>query len=153
MAGASRGPQARDSVEELLRLIETGGYADGPIHAEVGYDDFDLTVALRYQGSLPYIAATQKLPSGMVEEQIFAVGLSGFLSSVVPDRLDSPCGNGACEMTLYFETLKLRTTADPGIFAHLSPRKLLLDKCFGQFFWCLNKPLPTFVKTPRNGEL
>jgi hypothetical protein len=33
----------------------------------------------------------------MVEEQIFAVGLSGFLSAVVPDRLDSSCGDGHCK--------------------------------------------------------
>jgi len=39
----------------------------------------------------------------MVEEQIFAVGLSGFLSSVVPDRLDSSCDNGECTMVMYFE--------------------------------------------------
>jgi hypothetical protein len=40
----------------------------------------------------------------MVEEQIFASGLTGFLSAVVPDRLDSSYGNGECASTLYFET-------------------------------------------------
>jgi len=42
--------------------------------------------------------------AGMLEEQIFASGLSGFLSAVVPDRLDSSYGNGECASTLYFET-------------------------------------------------
>ena len=96
--------RVEEALEELLHLIENGGHADGPIRAEVGYDDFDLSVALHYSGTLPYLASTQKLPAGMVEEQIFAVGLSGFLSSVVPDRLDSSCDNGVCTMVLYFET-------------------------------------------------
>lgn len=91
------------SIDELLRLIESGGHADGPIEANLAYDDFDLIVSFAYQGSLPYVASEQKLPAGMVEEQIFAVGLSGFLSAVVPDRLDSACDNGQCKITLYFE--------------------------------------------------
>jgi hypothetical protein len=37
-------------------------------------------VSIAYRGPLPYVASEQKLPAGMVEEQIFAVGLSGFLS-------------------------------------------------------------------------
>jgi hypothetical protein len=35
------------------------------------------------------VASEQRLSRGMVEEQIFAVGLSGFLSSVYSDRLNS----------------------------------------------------------------
>ena len=91
-------------MNELLHLIETGGHAEGPLRASLSYDDFDLIVSIAYRGTLPYVASEQKLPAGMVEEQIFAVGLSGFLSSVVPDRFDSSCENGQCELTLYFET-------------------------------------------------
>lgn len=76
------------SVRELLRLIRDGGHADGPLTASVSYDDLDLAIALSYKGTLPYVASEQRLPAGMVEEQIFAVGLSGFLSAVFPDRLD-----------------------------------------------------------------
>ena len=96
--------RAEHSIDELLRLIEAGGYANGPLRAKISYDDFDLVVSLSYDGKLPYVASEQRLPAGMVEEQIFAVGLSGFLSAVVPDRLDSSCDNGRCEITLYFET-------------------------------------------------
>jgi len=96
--------RAEHSINELLRLIEAGGHAEGPLRAKISYDDFDLIVSLSYDGSLPYVASEQRLPVGMVEEQIFAVGLSGFLSAVVPDRLDSRCDDGHCEITLYFET-------------------------------------------------
>jgi NCS2 family nucleobase:cation symporter-2 len=96
--------RAQHSINELLHLIEAGGNADCPLKASLTYDDFDLVISLSYRGTLPYIAAGKKLPAGAVEEQIFATGLSGFLSSVVPDRLDSSSDNGQCEITLYFET-------------------------------------------------
>jgi NCS2 family nucleobase:cation symporter-2 len=96
--------RAEQSIDGLLRLIEAGGHADGSLQASISYDDFDLRISIKYDGSLPYVASEQRLPAGMVEEQIFAVGLSGFLSAVVPDRLDSSCDNGKCEIRLYFET-------------------------------------------------
>lgn len=96
--------RVQHSINELLRLIESGGHAEGPLRANISYDDFDLIVSITYDGSLPYVASEQRLPAGMVEEQIFAVGLSGFLSAVVPDRLDSSCDAGHCKITLYFET-------------------------------------------------
>ncbi len=96
--------RAGHSIDELLRLIESGGHADGPLRANLSYDDFDLIVSVNYDGSLPYVASEQRLPAGMVEEQIFAVGLSGFLSAVVPDRFDSSCDDGHCQITLYFQT-------------------------------------------------
>jgi hypothetical protein len=76
--------RAQEALEELLHLIENGGHADGKIRAEIAYDDFDLTVALRYPGRLPYIASTQKLPAGMVEEQIFASDFLGFFPQWFP---------------------------------------------------------------------
>jgi NCS2 family nucleobase:cation symporter-2 len=96
--------RAESSVSALLRLIEEGGHAEGPITASVSYDDLDLAVKLSYKGTLPYVASEQRLPRGMVEEQIFAVGLSGFLSSVFPDRLNSQQKDGVCEISLQFQT-------------------------------------------------
>jgi NCS2 family nucleobase:cation symporter-2 len=96
--------RAETSISELLRLIEEGGHADSPITATVSYDDLDLAIRLNYKGTLPYVASEQRLPSKMVEEQIFAVGLSGFLSSVFPDRLNSQQKDGTCEISLYFQT-------------------------------------------------
>jgi NCS2 family nucleobase:cation symporter-2 len=101
---AADATRAETSISELLRLIEEGGHADGPITASVSYDDLDLDIQLSYKGTLPYVASEQRLPRGMVEEQIFAVGLSGFLSSVFPDRLNSQQKDGTCEISLQFQT-------------------------------------------------
>ena len=102
--GAADAARAQTRINELLRLIEEGGHADSPITASVSYDDLDLTIKLSYEGTLPYVASEQRLPGGMVEEQIFAAGLSGFLSSVFPDRLNSQQKDRNCEISLYFQT-------------------------------------------------
>ena len=101
---AADATRAESSVSELLRLIQEGGHAASPITASVSYDDLDLDIKLKYKGTLPYVASEQRLPVGMVEEQIFAVGLSGFLSSVFPDRLDTEQKDGHCEISLQFQT-------------------------------------------------
>ena len=96
--------RAETSTNELLRLIDEGGCADGSVTASVGYDDLDLTIELRYKGTLPFVASEQRTPRGMVEEQIFTAGLSGFLSSVYPDRLDSQQRDHHCGISLTFQT-------------------------------------------------
>ncbi len=101
---AADAARAETSTNELLRLIEEGGHADGSVTASVTYDDLDLTIELRYKGTLPFVASEQRTPRGMVEEQIFATGLSGFLSSVFPDRLNSQQRDNNCEISMTFQT-------------------------------------------------
>jgi xanthine permease XanP len=101
---AADAERAETSTNQLLRLIEDGGHADGSVTASVSYDDLDLTIALKYKGTLPFIASQQRTPRGMVEEQIFTAGLSGFLSSVYPDRLNSQQKDHNCEISMTFQT-------------------------------------------------
>jgi xanthine permease XanP len=101
---AADAERAGTSTNQLLRLIEDGGHVDGSVTASVSYDDLDLTVELRYKGTLPFVASEQRTPRGMVEEQIFAAGLSGFLSSVFPDRLNSQQKENNCEISMTFQT-------------------------------------------------
>ena len=101
---AADAERAGTSTNQLLRLIEDGGHVDGSVTASVSYDDLDLTIELRYKGTLPFVASEQRTPRGMVEEQIFAAGLSGFLSSVFPDRLDSQQKENNCEISMTFQT-------------------------------------------------
>ncbi len=96
--------RAVTSVDEIIHILETGGHLDGPLKAKIEYDDLDLVVGLKYSGSLPYLPSEQDTPRGLVEEQIFAVGLSGYLSSVYPDRLDVSSDDRTCEIKLYFQT-------------------------------------------------
>ena len=101
---AADAERAETSTNALLRLIEEGGHADGSVTASVSYDDLDLTIELRYKGTLPFVASEQRTPRGVVEEQIFAAGLSGFLSSVYPDRLNSQQKDNNCQVSMTFQT-------------------------------------------------
>lgn len=93
---------AEDTVRELCELLEAGQHVQGPISASVAYDDFDLVVTLEYEGTLPYIASDQDAGSEMVEEQSFAIGLSGFLSGVFPDRMERSADGKRCRFRLTF---------------------------------------------------
>ena len=101
---AADAARAETSTNELLRLIEEGGHATSSVTASVSYDDLDLMIKLSYKGTLPFVASEQRTPRGMVEEQIFAAGLSGFLSSVYPDRLNSQQKDNNCEISMTFQT-------------------------------------------------
>ncbi len=101
---AADAERVETSTNELLRLIDEGGHVDGCVTASVSYDDLELTIELRYKGTLPFVASEQRTPRGMVEEQIFTAGLSGFLSSVFPDRLNSQQKDNNCEISMTFQT-------------------------------------------------
>ena len=77
--------------------------ATGPIEASFSYDDFELVVDLRYQGMLPHIASDKKPTAEMVEEQSFAIGLSGFLSGVEADRIDRSAQGDSCRLRMMFD--------------------------------------------------
>jgi xanthine permease XanP len=96
--------RAITSVNEVVHILDSGGLADASVRAKISYDDLDLVVVLSYRGALPNLAFEHKLQTGMVEEQIFAAGLAGFLSAVYPDRLDYSRNDRNCEITLYFQT-------------------------------------------------
>jgi hypothetical protein len=91
-------------VRELCELLEAGEHVQGPINAAFSYDDFELVVTLEYDGTLPYIASDEDPGREMVEEQSFAIGLSGFLSGVFPDRMERSADGKRCRFRLTFFT-------------------------------------------------
>ena len=94
--------RAKQSIAELLDLMAAGSSAEGPIRILLSYDDFALTVTLTYQGFLPNLAADQRPTSEMVEEQSFAIGLSGFLSALQADRIERQAHGNDCRLKLVF---------------------------------------------------
>jgi NCS2 family nucleobase:cation symporter-2 len=90
------------TVRELAEILEAGHHVRGPVTAKLSYDDLDLVVALEYDGTLPYIASEQDPGREMVEEQSFAIGLSGFLSGVFPDRMQRSSDGRRCRLRLTF---------------------------------------------------
>jgi len=90
-------------VRELLAEVEPNRRDGSELAVRAGFDDFDVRVKLSYQGALPNLAAQHCEPCGeLVEEQGFAAGLSGYLSGVAADRIDTRTSGEACEVVLLF---------------------------------------------------
>jgi xanthine permease XanP len=66
------------------------------------YNDFDLTISIRYQGaplSLPNVGVRKHF---FLEEESFFYGLADFLTGVYPDRLEARSEGQNAEIRLIF---------------------------------------------------
>ncbi len=76
------------TAERILRLIEEGHLAEGPITARISFDEVSFRVDIQYSGDLLHLPAKrQDTDEDMLEEHPMAHGLSGFLAPVYPDRM------------------------------------------------------------------
>jgi len=88
-------------VGDLLDQIAADGLADNSISIRAGWDEYDVTISLRYRGALPHI--TDPRPKkAYVEEQAFISGLSGYLSGIHADRVESSVKDNSCQLRLTF---------------------------------------------------
>lgn len=88
-------------VGDLLDQIVTEGLADEAISIRAGWDEYDVTVSIRYRGALPHITSARP-KKDYVEEQAFISGLSGYLSGIHADRVDPSVNDGQCGLELTF---------------------------------------------------
>jgi hypothetical protein len=91
--------RVRAVVDEAIERV--GAQARGPVTIEVGSDEYEIAVRLRYSGNLPDLPdARPRLD--LVEEQSFVSGLTGYLSGLHADRIDRSAEGEACEVRLLF---------------------------------------------------
>jgi NCS2 family nucleobase:cation symporter-2 len=88
-------------VGDLLDQIAADGLAEGSVSIRTGWDEYDVTISIQYRGELPHIADARPKKS-YVEEQAFISGLSGYLSGIHADRIESSVKDGQCRLTLTF---------------------------------------------------
>jgi NCS2 family nucleobase:cation symporter-2 len=88
-------------VGDLLDQIATDGLAEDSVAIRAGWDEYDVTISIRYRGALPHIADARPKKS-YVEEQAFISGLSGYLSGIHADRIESSAKDGQCSLKLTF---------------------------------------------------
>jgi xanthine permease XanP len=88
-------------VGDLLDQIATDGQAEDSIAVRAGWDGYDVTISLRYPGALPHVTDARPRRD-YVEEQAFISGLSGYLSGIHADRVESFAKDGQCELKLTF---------------------------------------------------
>jgi xanthine permease XanP len=91
----------RAVVGDLLDQIAAEGLVDGPVSLRAGWDEYDVTVSIRYRGELPHLTSARP-KKDYVEEQAFISGLSGYLSGIHADRVEPFVKDGQCELKLTF---------------------------------------------------
>ncbi|HTZ58001.1 MAG TPA: solute carrier family 23 protein [Acidobacteriaceae bacterium] len=95
-----------EDAERIRSVVDTAieyvtASANGPVDLQIGSDDFDIVVTLRYMGNLPSLPdASPK--TVMVEEQSFVNGLTGYLSGLHADRVERSAKGEQCEIKLLF---------------------------------------------------
>jgi NCS2 family nucleobase:cation symporter-2 len=88
-------------VGDLVDQIAADGLAENSVSIRAGWDEYDVTVSIRYQGALPNIANSRP-KKDYVEEQAFISGLSGYLSGIHADRVEPFVKDRHCELKLTF---------------------------------------------------
>lgn len=88
-------------VGDLLDQIAAEGVVDGPLAVRAGWDEYDVTISIRYHGALPQLTSARPRKD-YIEEQAFISGLSGYLSGIHADRVEPFVKDGQCELKLTF---------------------------------------------------
>jgi xanthine permease XanP len=88
-------------VGDLLDQIAAEGVVDGPLSVRAGWDEYDVTISIRYRGALPQLTSARPRKD-YIEEQAFISGLSGYLSGIHADRVEPFVKDGQCELKLTF---------------------------------------------------
>ena len=105
-ARAAEWKLAADDVQRVRAVVDeaierVSAHARGPVTIEIGSDDYDVAVTLRYPGNLPELPDARPRRD-LVEEQSFVSGLTGYLSGLHADRIDRSAKGEDCEIRLSF---------------------------------------------------
>ena len=90
------------TTEQVFEHLDGAGLMTGWPSVVMTYNDFDLTISVRYQGallSLPNVGVRKRF---FLEEESFSHGLADFLTGVYPDRMEARAEGQNAEIRLIF---------------------------------------------------
>jgi xanthine permease XanP len=95
--------RAAYAMSQFFEVAETLEFARGRIDAEVSFDEFNLDVDLRYDGTL--MEFSQRGPTGaaLLHDEREVTKLAGFLIRNYVDRIHSECVDGHCRIRFHFD--------------------------------------------------
>jgi len=96
--------RAVQTTEQVLQHLAEASLMTGTPSAVMTYNDFDLTISIRYQGallSLPNVGVRRHF---FLEEESFSYGLADFLTGVYPDRMEARSEGQDAEIRLIFSS-------------------------------------------------
>ena len=90
------------TTQQVIQHLVDAGLVTRSPSVVMTYNDFDLTISLRYQGpllSLPNVGVRKRF---FLEEESFSYGLADFLTGVYPDRMEARSAGQNAEIRLTF---------------------------------------------------
>jgi xanthine permease XanP len=94
--------RAIGSTEQVIQHLVDADLIVGSPSLRVTYNDFDLTISIRYQGALLSLPNVMIRKHFRLEEESFSYGLANFLTGVYPDRMESRSAGENAEIRLIF---------------------------------------------------
>lgn len=95
--------RAAQALNEILESITILRLAKGPLTTEVSFDELNLDIDARYEGTSLEIAPTRPTEAALLADEQGVVRLSGFLVRQFADRVTSEARNGRCRVRLHFD--------------------------------------------------
>jgi NCS2 family nucleobase:cation symporter-2 len=81
--------RAVSTTEQVFGHLADAGLMTGSPSVVMTYNDFDLTISIRYQGALLSLPNVGVRKHFFLEEESFSYGLADFLTGVYPDRMEA----------------------------------------------------------------
>ena len=94
--------RAVQTTEQVIQHIADASLMIGSPLVVMTYNDFDLTISIRYQGALLSLPNVGVRKHFFLEEESFSYGLADFLTGVYPDRMEARSEGQNSEIRLIF---------------------------------------------------
>lgn len=95
--------RAKSAMNELVESVRTLGLATGNLSSEVSFDEFNLDVVFRYNGTLMEFPAERPAKADLLADDKAVAKLAGFLIRHSVDRVRSDQAGGRCRVHFHLD--------------------------------------------------
>ena len=94
--------RAVGSTKQVIQHLVDAELIIGSPSLTMSYNDFDLTISIRYQGALLSLPNAGIRKHFLLEEESFSYGLADFLTAIYPDRMEARSAGENAQIRLIF---------------------------------------------------
>jgi xanthine permease XanP len=95
--------RATAALNEFVESAAGLGLVNGKAQAEVSFDEFNLDLEIRYNGTLMEFPNRRPTEEALLADDKAVVSLSGFLIRQYADRVKGERINGRCRIQMHFD--------------------------------------------------
>src|SRR5215813_12709438 len=95
--------RATAALNEFVESAASLGLVNGKVQAEVTFDEFNLDLEIRYDGTLMEFPSKRPTEDALLADENAVASLSGFLIRQYADRMKAEMVNGRCRIQMHFD--------------------------------------------------